>query len=298
MANSTGGFYAHAPNGATLTQLYTKIAGDLKDEAGVNTTMVIDNQNINVTGVPIPGAQVFSYISHPIFSTRIGWQDGVMNVTNQSADWADDSQLGFTIGTIKVGQTWNATYRLKANQSGSIDVFGTNSLISFNGGASSLTIPHTFLTVVPNLTATSTGQKTIHLDNLLVTEPGEITAMLPFMWNTSYTGNKTITENLYYSANNGPWVLFDTLTHPYPYAWDIVSGTEYVDCAQLDVRKLPPGGYKIKVYAMASDSPDDEIKTDAVTVGGAGKTYIKLEAPPLNGSLLDQSLLHPRGVPA
>jgi hypothetical protein len=56
--------------------------------------------------------------------------------------------------------------------------------------------------------------------------------------------------------------------------------TNYVDYSQLDVRKLPPGGYKIKVYATASDVPDDELITDAIRVGGAGKTYIKLEAPP------------------
>ena len=147
--------------------------------------MGLDYQNINVTGVTMPGPQVFSYISHPTFSTRIGWQDGVTNVTNQSADWAADNKLDFTIGTIKVGQTWNATFRLKANQSGSIDIFGANSLISFNGGASTLTIPHTFLTVVPQLNATSTGQKTISLENLQVTEPGEIKATLPVMWNTS-----------------------------------------------------------------------------------------------------------------
>jgi hypothetical protein len=205
-----------------------------------------------------------------------------MNVTNQSADWTADNKLDFTIGTIKVGQMWNATFRLKANQSGSVDVFGANSLISFNGGAASLTIPHTYLTVVPQLNITSSEQKTIDLENLLVTEPGEIKATLPFMWNTSYTGNKTITERLYYSADNGPWVLFETISHPYPYAPDIISGTEYVDYAQLDVRKLPPGGYKIKVYATASDAPDDELMTDAIRVGGSGKTYIKLEAPPFD----------------
>ncbi len=296
LANSTGGFYKHAPTEADLANVYEEIAGDLKDEPGVNTTMVIDNQNINVTGVPIPGAQVFSYISHPIYSTRIGWQDGVMNVTNQSADWADDSQLGFTIGTIKVGQTWNATYRMRANRSGSIDIFGTNSLISFNGGASSLTIPHTFLTVVPNLTATSTGQKTIALSNLIVTESGEITAILPVIWNTTYTGNKTITENIYYSADNGPWVSFNTITHNYPYAPDIISATEYVDFAQLDVRRLPPGGYKIKIYATASDAPDDTAMTDARRVGGAGKTYIKLEAPPFEDQFFGQIWQNQWGV--
>ncbi len=66
------------------------------------------------------------------------------------------------------------------------------------------------------------------------------------MWNTTYTGNKTITEQIYYSVDNGPWVKFKELTHDYPYAPDIVSSTEYVDYAQLDVRKLPPVVTKLK----------------------------------------------------
>jgi hypothetical protein len=279
LALASGGKY-YTASATDITDVYKQIAGDLKDEAGVNTTMTADFQNVNVTGVTLPGAQVFSYISHPTYSTRIGWQDGIINVTNQSADWAADHQLDFTIGTIKVGQSWNSTFRLKANQSGSIDIFGANSLISFNGGTSTLALPRTFLTVVPQLNITSMGSKTLTLENLIFTEQGEVKDMLPVMWNTTYTGNKTITEEVYYSADNGPWVRFSVLTHDYPFAPDIVSATEYVDYAQLDIRKLPPGGYKIRVYATASDTPDDELITDAKRVGGAGKTYIKLEAPP------------------
>jgi hypothetical protein len=279
LALSTGGKY-YTASATDITNVYKQIAGDLKEEAGVNTTMVVDQESINVTGVPSPGNQVFKYLYHPTYSTRIGWQDGVVNVTNQSADWDFDNKLDFTLGTIKIGQTWNATFRLKANQSGSIDVFGSNSKLSFNGGTSTLTLPHTFLTVVPQLNVTSFGSKTLTLENLTVTESGEIKTNLPVMWNTTYTGNKTITEEVYYSIDNGPWVRFNAITHTYPYAPDIVSMTNYVDYSQLDVRKLPPGGYKIKVYATASDVPDDELITDAIRVGGAGKTYIKLEAPP------------------
>jgi hypothetical protein len=276
LALATGGKY-YTASATDITDVYTQIAGDLKDEAGVNTTMTADFQNLNVTGVMLPGEQVFSYVPHPVYSTRTGWQDGVINVTNQSADWAADHKLDFAVGTIKVGQQWNTSFRLKANQSGSIDVFGANSLVSFNGGASTLTLPHTFLTVVPHLNISSTSQKTITLENLLVTEPGEIKTLIPFTWNTSYTGNKTIKEQIYYSIDNGPWVGFEELTHPYPYAPDVVSTTDYVDCTQLDVRKLPPGGYRIKVYATASDAPDDDIMTSPIKVGGHNKTYIKLE---------------------
>jgi hypothetical protein len=280
LALATGGKY-YTASATDITDVYKQIAGDLKEEAGVDTTMVVDQESINVTGVPTPGKQVFTYLYHPTYSTRTGWQDGVVNVTNQTADWADDNKLGFTIGTIKVGQTWNTTFRLKANQSGSIDVFGSNSKLSFNGGVSTLTLPHTFLTVIPQLNMTTFGAKTLTLSNLSLTETGEITTTLPLTWNTSYTGNKTIIERVSYSIDNGPYVLFDTIAHPYPFAPDIVSATEYVDHAQLDVRKLPPGGYKIMVYATASDSPDDCLITDAIRVGGTGKTYIKLEAPPV-----------------
>ena len=48
------------------------------------------------------------------------------------------------------------------------------------------------------------------------------------MWNTNYTGNSTLTEKVYYSINNGPWVLFDIKSHTYN-----ATTTEYVDYAHL-----------------------------------------------------------------
>jgi hypothetical protein len=117
------------------------------------------------------------------------------------------------------------------------------------------------------------GAKTITLVNLTVTEPGEIKALLPVMWYTNYTGNKTITEKVYYSIDDGPWVLFDIKTHAYN-----ATTMEYIEYAQLDVTKLPPGGYKIMVYATASDAPDATIMLDnPVNVGNRGRTYIKLQ---------------------
>jgi hypothetical protein len=67
-------------------------------------------------------------------------------------------------------------------------------------------------------------------------------------------------------------VLFDIKTHEYN-----ATTTEYVDYAQLDVTKLPPGGYRIRVYATVADAPDANAVTDVKLVGGKGKTFIKLE---------------------
>jgi hypothetical protein len=277
MSNATGGFYKYAPGETELKTVYKEIADNLKDTAGVNTTMTVDFQNVNVTGITMPGNEVYSYVYHPNASTKIGWQDNKVNISDQTADWAADNKLDFTIGTIKVGQRWNATFRLRVNQSGIIDIFGKNSTVTFNGGTEKLTIPQTFITVVPHLNLTEITVKMIALSNLTITEPGEIKALLPVMWNTTYTGNQTITEKVFYSVDDGPWVLFDTKMHPYIYGANSTT-TDYVDYSQLDVKKLPPGGYRIKIYATAADAPDAWIgPTEAKMVGGQGKIYLKLE---------------------
>ena len=60
----------------------------------------------------------------------------------------------------------------RVNQSGMIDIFGNNSTVSFNGGLEKLTLPQTFITVIPNLTVTEITVKTITLNNLTCTEAG------------------------------------------------------------------------------------------------------------------------------
>jgi hypothetical protein len=94
-------------------------------------------------------------------------------------------------------------------------------------------------TVVPGLKATVMGSKTITVSNLLITESGEIGSFLPVMWNTTYTGNNTVTEKVYYSIDGGPKVQFSAVTIP-GYSSDPFR-REYVNYAQLDVRKLPRG---------------------------------------------------------
>ncbi len=44
-----------------------------------------------------------------------------------------------------------------------------------------------------------------------------------------------------------------------------------------DVTKLPPGGYRIRVYATAVDAPDAIAFSDVKLVGGQGKIYLRLE---------------------
>jgi hypothetical protein len=257
-----------ASDGTALSTVYGTIYGEIADP-GVDTSMTADFQNITVTGVTIPGGDVYTYVP----STKIGWQNGTITFKNQTSDWADH-QLDFTIGTIKLKEQWNATFQLRVNKSGLIDVFGNHSSVTFNGGTQTLYLPQTFITVVPHLNVTEITAKTITLENLMVT--GEISALLPVKWNSIYTGNKTLTEKVYYRINSGPWVQFDIKTHPYPFGPNFTT-TNYVNYAQLDVTKLPFGNYTIKVYATASDAPDFTIYLNNIKFGNSSRSYIKLQ---------------------
>ncbi|MCX6692227.1 MAG: hypothetical protein NTW33_09330, partial [Methanoregula sp.] len=66
------------------------------------------------------------------------------------------------------------------------------------------------------------------------------------------------------------WVLFDT---------NYITKGVFTDYSSLDVRLLPPGEYWIRVDASAPDAPNDreEIMGSGITVGTAGRSYIKLE---------------------
>ena len=262
----TPGYYYYVPDSTQMRHYFDVIYGQIRNESGVNTAITADFQMINVTGVTVPGAEVYQYVP----MTKIGWQDGKVNFTDQTTDWADH-KLDFNIGTIKLKEQWNATFQLRVIKSGLIDVFGNHSSVSFNGGTETLYLPQTFISVVPNLDVINITGKKITLKNFKVTEPGEIKALLPVTWDTTYTGNETLTEKVYYQINNGPWILFDTKTHPYD------STMDHTDFAQLDVTKLPAGGYNLKVYATASDAPDATITLADIVIVGNQRIFIKLQ---------------------
>jgi hypothetical protein len=86
--------------------------------------------------------------------------------------------------------------------------------------------------------------------------------------NLKYAGITQATETMSYSHDNKPWILFSTKTN--------IDPCEINHYGHLYVRKLPPGGYRIKVHAFAPDAIDDEEITAPITVGSKG-IYIKLQ---------------------
>jgi hypothetical protein len=269
-AYETNGTYYNAPTADDLANIYTNISQELIKDAGVNTEMVTDFQHVNVNNASIDGAEVYDYVYNSTASTKIKWQDGVTNVTDQSTDWAD-YKLNFTIGTIKIGQTWNATYRLKVKTSGSIDVFGPGSALYFNNGTEELTLPHTFLTVVPNLTAIGFGLQTIDV-NSTCPEQAQNSVILPIVWKTTYAGPpNTITEEALYISESGARVPF------WQGSYLVLGNDTRSRSAQFDMRTVPPGNYKIEVVTKAGVSAATSQPCGSYTYSTKGITFIKLE---------------------
>jgi len=272
MANATGGYYSYAPDGTTLASIYTKIAGDLQTQAGVNTTMTAAFSNVNVSGVSFPGADVYKYRYVPNASTKIIWQDGNTNDTDQTADWNDDHNLNFNIGTITLGQTWQADMLFNMTKAGSVEVFNGSTII-FNNGTDSMSLPVKYVNVIPNLSNPGSYTGAIQVTSLVANPAGtKIVDSLPVNWNLTYTGNitKSATEQIYYSNDNKQsWHQVNTIT-------GVAPCTDSPQSTTIDVRDKPAGTYYIRVIATAEDALGDQAVT-SVNLGTDEMSYIKLE---------------------
>ncbi len=270
IAESTGGRYYHAPAPDALGPIYTDIAGVLKTEAGVNTTMSLDFSTVQVNGEDREGSGVFSYVYEDGVSTVItSWVENqtgnhaIISPTtiNQTDDWSDDRNLKFAIGTVHLGQTWEATFRLRALTDGNINVFGPGSTITFNDAAK-LPLPDTLVTAVPDLSNTGFGSATLTLTNPRYTCMEPVREILTAAWDLTYTGAGTLTESVEHSNDGGlSWVRFGTVTG---------------EAASLDVRAFPPGEYLIRVRASADDVADAGLLFPPIRVGEQHAAYIRI----------------------
>ena len=215
LAESTGGQY-YDGSATNIEDIYTTIAGLLQEEAGVDTTMVLDYGTIQVNYVdiiPNETYRVFDYV--PNTSIDSYWKNGT-NVAgypidpppDQSTEFNTTRNLNFTVGTVRLNQTWEAVFTLRVLTDGNINVFGPDSKVKFNGtaGASQLWIPKTYITAVANMT--TTGINASYL-NITVGDPIDSgTSIVNFPIYRNYTGIMTVKEDYYISIDNGmTWIL-------------------------------------------------------------------------------------------
>jgi len=278
LAREAHGIHFCCTNSSQVIEAMGAIRRNLSEIAGVNTSMNLDFEHVTVNSDPTwSGADVFDYVvvdngmASPASRTTILWPNSTRTFENQTDDWNNDLRLNFTIGTIKVKQSWETTFRLKVKKEGVIDLFGPGSTITYNDMQGSLHLPTTLITV--NNGTIPVGLQSGSLDVSNLAKSGPVTNFLPLRWNLEYTGSSNATETMWYSRDNGPWIQFDTHTGIAP---NTLSVPVYTNTAMLDVRKLSYGTYRIKVHVIAPDSPDDEDIIGGIVISNAG-VYIKLE---------------------
>ncbi|KAF5088491.1 Bacterial Ig-like domain [anaerobic digester metagenome] len=291
LANATGGEHHHAPTGDKLAEIYTKIARNLQEAAGVDTTMSLtfDPVMIDINDVTTSTNDALEYDPEYPVSTRMVkyWTNDTTNIIwgpvwedqEQNGSW-DGQNLGFEVGDIYLDQTWEASFRLKVLKEGNIDIFGNNSVIHFNGsvGPTELGLPHTFITASHNLSESGAAAAQIWLtqDSLNTDEPG----ILVPTWGLNYTGNQSVTQKIMYQYSqddiwwDGNWHEADTLHHP---ADTNVNGT-YSTTLNLGEKE---GWYKIRVFAQEITPDDDGASNeitwaDSILVGASDRAYIKI----------------------
>lgn len=287
LAETSGGKYYEASS-SDIEDVYKKIAGDLRESAGVDTVAVMDFGTIivnnNVVSYP---DQTFLYVADPttdgikqlpigaIPPTKSGstWiakynSTDYLNVTpdyigpivkNMTGEWnaADPHQLTFNIGSVKLNEVWETNFRLRVLKEGSIYMMGPGSYISFkdvNGVASTMKLENlSSFTSSQNVVLTGATWETLSITDLRRTDTnpaGDLTSELPITWTTTYTGLRPVTHDVSFIHDNDPPVRFDQkITYG--------GGTRTL-YTELDLSKLPPGGYQIRVHAYTDDANDIE----------------------------------------
>jgi hypothetical protein len=284
LAEVSGGKYYNASTKNALIEVYQKIASDLKTEAGVNTTMNVVFENVEVDGkLDVPGKEVFDYVYAPPNSTQIysyfSHDNSVITGPydrDDTENWtASPPHLPFEIGTIRLNQTWEATFRLNVTKSGNINIFGPGSAISFNNGKGTLKLPDTFIRAIPqNNTGITSPTLAVRF-----TEPnpgsGPYTDVVPLNWTTTYDGDQSVEVSLTRSLQDDrrlPSVFFQKTLPPQMFA----DKREIANSTVMDVRDLVPGNYSITVTASADNNDAKDMTYVWVHTKDASPAYIKI----------------------
>ena len=266
LAEYTGGKYYEA-SATDIADVYTAIAGELRTEAGVNTQMDLNFDQIEVNYEVVTmneTYQVFDYISDGSTSTRIHSYNEtttfVDTVINQSSQWYNQSNpyhLFFDVGTVRLGQVWEARYKLRVLVDGNINVFGPASTIVFNNGESTLPLPATFITAVAGQVTTGITPGELNITNVSGgsdENQGGI-EYVTWTWDRYYSGVLQVTE-IYQISNDGgqQWIQVGSR---------VLTPEEANEPGEFSYPKvlLPPGEILFRVVANAIDAPGPVIGT-------------------------------------
>lgn len=274
LSDGTNGKCYAANSADQLALAFKEIAELLKYAAGTNTQLDISFQNLEVNSnvTSNMNSQVFSYVPvGPFYTlydgaepdaitsrTRIMWPNATNSAFDQTQDWNDDHQLHFNIGVVNISEVWAATYTLRPEQSGFINLFNCTAAASKlnytepggNNALQSLCIPDLYVKVDTNIPLTQ-GELIV---SGLTPQSGNYSMEVPLAWNLKYTGPETVTETYWYSSNNGQsYVQFGSRS-----GIKSANGVDQPRSTTLSLDGLPDGSYKIEVVASVPGMPSSK----------------------------------------
>ena len=262
LAEQTGGKCFTAGDYMKLNSALADIAEDLKRHAGVDTVVDLDFGAVSVNNMTYPGSDVFDYVHEEGASTLIRSYNSTADIIplhtrDDSMNWTANHALHFDIGTIELGQVWEATFRLKAKKDGNIRIFGGTSRVSFDDNTEQIPVPPLYIgAVIPNGTGDATG--ILQIDNLRCIDPAppeSASDAVTVAWERRYTGTLTATETVEYSIDGYTWAPFDGMD----------DGAGQLDrTVTLNLGSFPGGSYALalRVRATAPDAPPAEETLD------------------------------------
>lgn len=252
-ADKTGGKAYVANSGLDLNRIYSDIAGELREEASINTHVALDFTNVQVNASSQPGNQVFEYMYlSPNKSTYVVPPLGLPYVRDDTANWTNNQMFTFDPGNITVNQVWRVNFTLRVLTGGNIKVLSSNtSKVTFVGSPNSVDIPDTFITAIP--AGTEMGPQnipfTIHFENPPRTNPDSDKQIASMIWDVTYGGKDT-------SISQQIWVA-PLYSEAYQYVDTIVTPrAQDMVTYNMAISNLKPGQYKVKVIGHVNDAND------------------------------------------
>ena len=293
LSNATGGQHFHASTGSDLIDVYTTIAGQLQETAGGETQVNLNFGTVKINDDPnLDIRNYMDYEYHDGYSTYINkfniTKNGVTHqlineMRNDENAW-DAGTMAFDVGTIKLNETWSATFQLNLTHAGNIDLFGLgSSAISFTDASTGTTqtgfIPAMQCRVKESIVNTGFGSKTLLVDHLsFVEEAKPVLNVWTIQWNTTYDGDKTVQEAILYRVTG------ETQWKTIPGGLVFISTKVFEETKQhtistSDTALWPPGKcFDIQIVAGAEDA--NAAMTSPITKCKAlpgGTIFIKLE---------------------
>jgi hypothetical protein len=256
LAENTGGKY-YPGDAANIAEIYKSIAGELQEQAGVDTEVNLNFGQIEVNYELVtinetykvfdylPDTNVDSYhanLTKPIHDPPYPYS------VNQTSEWENENKLTFDVGNVYLGQVWEARYQLRILTDGNINLFGPGSQVIFNDGMAFINFPKTFITGVPGMVTTGVNSSELDID-VGDSSYDPDSGYMEWPIYRSYSGSMNVTEFYYISNDAGmTWMLIGSA--------ELTPEQANTDGVfRYPKVLLPPGEILFKVVANAPDAP-------------------------------------------